>query len=101
MDAVQREVLRYKAELSIPFNKSPLQWWAAHSYLYKNLATIAWKYLCIVAMSVPSERLFSTAGNEVSSNQAVPLPENVDKLVFLHESLPPLHLDYKQTQDSH
>ena len=34
-----------------------------------------------------SEWLFSTAGNIVSAKRAALLPENVEKLVFLHENL--------------
>ena len=101
MDIVRSEVFRYKAEPSIPVDQNPLKWWEAHHYLYPNLSTIARKYLCIVATSVPSEQLFSTAGNVVSSKRAALLPENVDKLVFLHDNLPPLHLDYKRAQVSH
>ena len=51
---------------------------------------MAQKYLGIVASSVPSECLFNTAGNVVAL-----LPENVNKLVFLHENLPPIHLQYR------
>ena len=39
-----------------------------------------------MATSVPSERLFSVAGNIVSAKRAALLPENVEKLVFLHEN---------------
>ena len=57
---------------------------------------MAQKYLGIVASSVPSERLFSTAGNVVDAKRAALLPENVNKLVFLHENLAPIHLQYRR-----
>lgn len=98
-DLVQSELFRYKAEPSIPVHRCPLKWWIARKCIYPNLSLIARKYMCIVATSVPSEQLFSTAGNIVSVKRAALLPENVDKLVFLHGNLPPLHLDYRRTQD--
>jgi hypothetical protein len=64
------------------------------------VSRIARKYLCIVATSVPSEQLFSTAGNIVSEKRACLLPENVNKLVFLHVNLPLLQLDYKRVATS-
>ena len=39
-------------------------------------------------------RLFSTVGNIVNSKQAARLPENVNKLVFLHENMPAVHLNF-------
>ena len=95
-DIARAEVLRYRSEAAIPVDQDPLKWWAVHKNLYPNMSRIARKYLCIVATSVPSEQLFSTAGNIVSEKRACLLPENVNKLVFLHANLPPLQLDYKR-----
>ena len=100
-DLVQSELFRYKAEPSIPVDQCPLKWWMTRKYIYPNLSLIVRKYLCIVGTSVPSEQLFSTAGNIVSVKRAALLPENVDKMVFLHSNLPPLHLDYHRSQDKH
>lgn len=57
---------------------------------------MAQKYLGIVASSLPSERLFSTAGNLLNAKRAALSPENVSKLVFLHETLPPIYLQYQK-----
>ena len=57
---------------------------------------MAKKYLGIVATSVPSERLFSMAGNVVTAKRCALEPENVEKLVFLHDNLPPVKLPYQR-----
>ena len=58
-----------------------------NKHILPNLAKLAQKYLGIVATSVPSECLFSVAGNIVRTKRATLLPENLDKLVFLHENI--------------
>jgi len=79
---VQSELLRYKTEPSISVDQPPLHWWSAHQHLYPIVSKLAHKYLCVVATSVPSEQLFSTAGNVVSVKHSALLPENVEKLIF-------------------
>ena len=59
---------------------------------------MAQKYLGVVATSVPSERLFSTAGNVVTAKRSTLEPENVEKLVFLHDNLPPVNLPYQRAK---
>lgn len=44
------------------------------------------KYFSLTGTSVPSERLFSTAGNVISSKRNCLTPENADKLIFLFEN---------------
>ena len=95
-DMIHAEVLRYKSETTIPLDQYPLEWWCAHSCVFPNISKLARKYLCIVATSVPSEQVFSTAGNIVSVKRASLLPENVNKLVFLHDNLPKVKFDYKR-----
>ena len=86
-EIVQAEISYYKSASPIGLRDKPLNWWNARKRVLPNLARLAQKYLGIVATSVPSERLFSTAGNIVSAKRAALLPENVEKLVFLHENL--------------
>ena len=83
----QRSATIYKSASPICLRVKPLDWWNKRKHLLPNLAKLAQKYLGIVAISVPSERLFSTAGNIVSAKRAALLPDNVDKLVLLHENL--------------
>ncbi|XP_035825196.1 zinc finger BED domain-containing protein 1-like [Aplysia californica] len=62
----QTEMRRHLEEDPIPRTDDPLFWWRAHEGLFPELSKLAKKYLCIPATSVPSERLFSTAGELIS-----------------------------------
>ena len=95
-EIVMAEVSRYKYEPLLPLKMKISEWWRSHSPSYPNLSIIARKYLSIVATSVPSERLFSVAGNVVNAKRSSLEPENVEKLVFLHDNLPPVPLPYKR-----
>ena len=70
-----------------PIEEASLQWWKRNAFRYPLLSNIARRYLIIPATSVPSERVFSTAGHIANQKQACLLPENVTMLVFLAENL--------------
>ena len=61
------ELSRYKSEPVLELKKKPLERWKSHYQSYPHLANMARKYLGVVATSVPSVRLFSTAGNIVNA----------------------------------
>jgi hypothetical protein len=65
-----------------------LEWWKTHQTEFPLLANLAKTYLCIPGTSVPSERVFRTAGDIVRSERSVLTPEHVDQLVFLKKNLP-------------
>ena len=78
-----------------------MEWWECHQHLakmYPHLAKMALKYSRVVATSVPSERLFSTAGNIVTAKRAALDPGNVEKLIFLHDNLPRVALPCKRAK---
>ena len=85
---MQAEISHYKGMPAIGLRDKPLQWWNLNKHI---LVKLVQKCFGIVATSVPSECLFSVAGNIVGVKRAVLLPENVEKLVCLYESTP-LHL---------
>ena len=54
---------------------------------YPMLANVAKYHLCIPTTSVPSERVFSKAGQVVNDRRASIKPKLVDDLVFLNKNL--------------
>ncbi len=82
--ACRNEVNRY---FSDPLgDHGTLDWWKGRAEAYPRLAALAKKYLSCPASSVPSERIFSLAGNIVSKKRASLKPENVDMLIFLKKN---------------
>ena len=79
------ELRRYESEPGETLDcQQPLQWWKVRSVNYKYLSKLVKKILCNAATSVPSERIFSTAGNVVSQKRSCLSPQNVNRLVFLY-----------------
>lgn len=84
---LQEEVSGYMAKDCTSVDSDPLSWWKVHESVYPNLAVLAKSYLAIPATSVPSERVFSTAGDIVTATRSTLSTESVDKLVFLKKNL--------------
>jgi uncharacterized membrane-anchored protein YhcB (DUF1043 family) len=63
-----------------------LTWWTANRSRYPRVATLARKYLCIPATSVPSEQLFSHAGDTITKKRNSLKPENAELLVFVGDN---------------
>lgn len=97
LEAVNTEIVRYQFEPKLEYVTgkdsqgkdvlgNPLEWWRNHETKFSTLAALARKLLCIPATSAPSERIFSHAGQTVSSLRSSLSPSNVSELVFLHDS---------------
>lgn len=85
---VTNEVQRYLMEPQIHQRDDPLSWWASKDVAYPCVAALARHILAVPASSVPSERIFSLAGNIVTNKRTKLSPENVDSLIFLAKNLP-------------
>ena len=67
-------------------NISPLKWWQQNHSSFPTLARLAKDWLMIPTTSVPSERLFSAAGNVMTNKRNCLTPEHGNQLVFLYEN---------------
>ena len=71
----------------VPSKTNILQWWASRKSDYPILAKLARKYLSIPATSVPSERLFSSAGLTITEKRTRLNPQFVESILFLKSAL--------------
>lgn len=72
-----------KAVPQLDTDSDPIQWWNMNRAQHPLLAKLAIQHLCCPATSVPSERLFSRAGNIVTTKRASLAPENANSLICL------------------
>lgn len=75
-------IAKYKDTASLILGGRVLECWKSHQTEFPLLANLAKAYLCISGTSVPSERVFSTAGDIVRSEHRVLSPQHVDQLWF-------------------
>ncbi|KAK6196084.1 hypothetical protein SNE40_001379 [Patella caerulea] len=60
---INNELTLYSTEPILGRSEEPLAFWKINRHRYPILAKLAAKYLCVPPSSVPSERLFSEAGD--------------------------------------
>ena len=84
---IDKEITSYLDFPAAESDIDPLSWWKSEKGRFPNLAYIARKYLCICGTSVPSERVFSTAGHIASRSHGRLLPQNISKLLFLVKNM--------------
>ena len=81
------ELRRYFEEGNIDRKTNPLSWWQQNSFRFPKLQILARKYLCVPGSSVPSERLFSKAGQLVSERRSGLKSKNIDMMLFLNHNI--------------
>ncbi|XP_045105184.1 zinc finger BED domain-containing protein 4-like [Portunus trituberculatus] len=81
------ELRRYFEEPRISRIEDPLSWWKKKAPIFPNLSKVAKRILCVPATSVPSERLFSKAGELISQRQSTLKDKNVNMILFLNKNL--------------
>ena len=72
-------------ELADP-NTNPFKWWNENKQRFPVLAILARKYLSIPATSVPSERLFSDAGNNMTNKRTCLNPKFFQEILFIKKN---------------
>lgn len=85
-EEAKTQLRRYRREL-VSINVDPLAWWKSKQHIYHLISPLARRYLSIAGTSVPSERLFSAAGNLVSAKRSCLKSDNVDILLFLNKNM--------------
>lgn len=76
------EFTRYLSESQINHNLDPNNWWMEHEKRNLRIALLAKQILSIPASSASSERVFSSAGNLITSKRSTLDPLNTSALVF-------------------
>lgn len=85
-DAIM-EVRSYLEEPIIQRAEDPLSWWQAKASVFPRLVKVMEGRLCIVATSVPSERIFSKTGQIISERRNRISPSKLRHLIFLNANL--------------
>ena len=70
-ERVKWELSLYRAEQPADLDSDPLEWWKERKFAYPILTKLIQKKYSMVATSVPSERLFSTAGNIIHKKEVL------------------------------
>lgn len=78
----------FNRESVVPRKTDPLKWWnsrnmGSQKYLYE----VAMKFMSVPATSVPSERVFSKAGQLITERQNRLSGKNIDMLLFLNSQI--------------
>lgn len=83
---IKGEMAVYKSEKTLNINSDPLAWWQVNAPRFPHLATLARIHMVVAATSVPSERIFSAAGNLINAKRACLSSPVVDRLIFLNKN---------------
>lgn len=86
-ESAREQVTRYRAKDALSLTENAMNWWRSNEKELPLLSTLAKRYLCIPGTSVPSERVFSTAGDILNAQRSVLRSDHVDQLIFLKKNL--------------
>ena len=85
-DILENQLQSYLAAEVIDIEENPLLWWKNNGERFPHIANIARKMLCIPATSVPSERVFSDAGNIITTKRAQLKCDFAEKLILMYHN---------------
>ncbi|XP_071652992.1 E3 SUMO-protein ligase ZBED1-like isoform X2 [Temnothorax longispinosus] len=83
-DEMPTNLKHYLDQPMIDHKENPIRYWINFASVYPTLTVIAKKFLAIVGTSVPSERLFSRAGNILTDSRNRLSPDHLQHLLFLN-----------------
>ena len=79
------ELEQYFKMAVIPRTENPLQWWKVNGHVFPSIQAVAKLYLSTLATSIPSERLFSKAGELISAKRNRLKDKNINMMLFLNK----------------
>ncbi|XP_077294601.1 E3 SUMO-protein ligase ZBED1-like [Arctopsyche grandis] len=82
-----RELDKYLNEEYLNRKEDPLQWWHERRLIYPHVYAYVLKRFCVVATSVPCERVFSATGQVLNERRTLLSSNKVSKLIFLHSNM--------------
>lgn len=82
-----KDQLGYYRHLPVNLNDNPLEWWKGQQGNLSTTSSLARQRLSVAGTSVPSERLFSAAGNLLSAKRNCLKSSNIDMLLFLNKNM--------------
>ncbi|XP_050546971.1 zinc finger BED domain-containing protein 4-like [Daktulosphaira vitifoliae] len=81
------EVDKYLNEPLISRTENPLVWWAERKKVYPRLYELVKRRLCIMATSVPCERIFSKAGQVISKKRSRLSTSKISQILFINHNI--------------
>uniref|UniRef100_A0A6P7F906 Zinc finger BED domain-containing protein 4-like n=1 Tax=Diabrotica virgifera virgifera TaxID=50390 RepID=A0A6P7F906_DIAVI len=81
------ELDKYLTEDYLDRKNDPLEWWDQRKKIYPNLYSLILNRFCVVATSVPCERIFSGTGQILNERRTLLESAKVSKLIFLHTNM--------------
>merc|ERR1711879_947283 len=87
-DDIATEVYKYLRMRNLPRDKDPLFWWKeVGKELFPRIYQVARKYLLVLGSSVPSERIFSSAGLTITARRCNLDEGTAESCICIHENL--------------
>ena len=87
-DAVMTEIVKYMKLINLPCTTNPLKWWQENGKeQFPRVYQVAISVLPAPGTSVPSERVFSSAGTVISKLRSSLSDSTAGNLIFLKENL--------------
>ncbi|CAG8738582.1 29448_t:CDS:2, partial [Racocetra persica] len=75
------ELTKYLNEATLPININPLEWWKLNSFHFLVMSRMAKDFLAIQVISVPSEQIFSKAGDTIQAKRACLSEKSIQSLM--------------------
>lgn len=86
-ERAERELETFLNDPIIAPEDNAFEWWSNNAVRFPLVATVARTFLAVPGTSVPSEQLFSTAGQVITERRNRLKPEHAEQLVFLCKNL--------------